>query len=61
LLNKEIISKNFFTVSIAVFRLVKVYKLYDIKIPFIGVGLNVPFFDVIPFTNAFPMSDLLEE
>ena len=61
MLNKENISKNFFTVSIAVFRLVKVYKLYDIKIPFVGVGLNIPFFDVIPFTDVFPMSDLLIE
>lgn len=58
--NEFRIIKNFFTVSIAVSRLVKVYELNDIKIPFVRVGLNVPFFDVVPFTDVFPMSNLLK-
>ena len=61
LLNKIFVLQDFLTVSIAVFVLVKVDELNDIKIPFVRIGLHVPSLDVVPFTDVFPMSNLLEQ
>ena len=55
------VTKNAFSVCTTIFGFILLNKEHYVVIALVRIGLNVPFFDVIPFTDVFPMSNLLEE
>ena len=61
LTNKIWVAENLLSVGSTVLGSILLDEEENVVIPLIGIRLDVPLFDVFPFSDGFPMSYLLKE
>ena len=61
LTNKIGVAENLLSVGSTVLGSILLDEEENVVVPLIGIRLDVPLFDVFPFSDGFPMSYLLKE
>ena len=54
-------AKNMLSISSTILGSILLDEEENVVVPLIGIRLDVPLFDVFPFSDGFPMSYLLKE